>query len=371
MEKNYLIYTTVTVWDEPPRARHQVANELKEDGVVYFVETNKVGKPRIELRKAEDNVVVITPYFPVVYKARYRTPVLNEIYHKWLLKKIKQLEVDFDIVVTFDYTAPGIHDYFDNVLFYCVDDNVGSGNFNPFFINYYHTRTEAAVARKAKVCICSSDYMGKKIGAYNPNTYVVPLGAPQIDVGGLQLKEKQDQLPTLGLVGYLDQKNVDMNLICQLMEKFRLIFIGPVSEVNKEKLAIYPNAEFVGPKTGEALYDSLRRADVCIAPYDPAKLNKGATPNKLWLYLALGKPCVVTNMPNIANWDLGDKLVYRCENKDFIQRCLDAYCDDNPELALARVELARNNSWKHRVEQVKNLFYSKVDAPAAPGALAA
>ncbi len=361
--KNYLVYTIVTVWDEPPRARHQVTNELKADGVVYFVERNRVGRPRIEMRKAEDNVVIITPYFPVLYKARYRTAVLNEFYHNWLLKKIRQLEIDFEMVISFDYTAPAIHKYFDNVVFYCADDNVGFGNFNPFFINMYHTKTERLVASRAKACIVTSEYMGTKIGKYNGNTHVIPLGAPQIDFKGITAPLKDKPLPTLGIVGYLDY-NMDMNLLYELLEKFPTIFIGPVSDANRQKLARFSNAQFVGPKTGKDLYEWLSKADVCIAPYDVSKLNKGATPNKLWLYMALGKPAVVTNMPNIRNWEFDDKLVYKCDNTHFIECCIRAYQDDTHELALKRQEVAKANSWSNRVEKMKEIFYASRPKPA-------
>jgi glycosyltransferase involved in cell wall biosynthesis len=355
--KNYLVYTTVTIWNEPPRARHQVTNELKEEGKVYFVERNRVGRPRIEVTQVEDNVVVVTPYFPVLYKVRYRTPGLNEIYHNWLLRKIKDLNINFEMVISFDYTAPAINKYFDNVVFYCADDNVGFGNFNPFFINNYHTRTEKLVAQKAKACIVTSDYMGLKIGNYNVNTHVVPLGAPLIDYFDLTSPEKKNELPTLGIVGYLDN-NLDISLLFDLLETFPMIFIGPISEANKQKLAKYKNAQFVGPKTGKDLHEWLSKADVCIAPYDISKLNKGATPNKLWLYLALGKPCVITDMPNLKSWHFDDKIVYKCNREEFINRCIQAYKDNSLELALKRIEVAKSNSWKNRVEKIKSIYYT-------------
>jgi hypothetical protein len=119
----------------------------------------------------------------------------------------------------------------------------------------------------------------------------------------------------------------------------------------------YPKAELVGIKTGNALYETLERADVCIAPYDVKKLNKGATPNKLWLYLALGKPAVVTNMPNMESWVFEEKLVYKCNNDCFIDKCMEAYKDDSLELRLKRVEVAKNSSWSNRVAKMKELFY--------------
>ncbi|RYZ15720.1 MAG: glycosyltransferase, partial [Chitinophagaceae bacterium] len=358
----YLIYTTVTCWDEPPRARHQVAQELRKDGPVYFVEKNRTGRPRIEVREAEPNVFVITPYYWLDYRVRYRTPLINERYHRWLLGQIRSLGVPFELVVSFDYTAPGIHRFFDNVIFYCADDNVGFGNFNPFFINRYHTNTERAVASRARLCVVTSDYMKEKIGRYNPATHVVPLGAPLVDFQLSAFKHREG-LPVLGLVGYLDY-NLDYDLIDALLQEFIIHFIGPASPANQERLSRHPNARLLGAKTGPDLYRALQDVDCCIAPYDESKLNKGATPNKLWLYLAMGKPAVVTNIPNIRSWQFDEGLVYKCVNEDFVATCRRACAEDRPERVQERVALARSNSWEARIRTIKDLYYSTHAAPA-------
>jgi hypothetical protein len=355
---NYLIYPTVTSWDEPPRARHQVAQELVKDGVVYFVEKNRTGRPRIEVRAVAPNLFVITPYFWIDYRVRYRTPGINEAYHNWLLRSIKDLGVHFDMVFCFDYTAPAIHRYFDNVIFYAVDDNVGFGKFNPFFVNRYHTRTEREVASRSRLCIVSSEYMGEKIRRYNPETHVVLLGAPQINYTPDTSRRERKGLPVLGLVGYLDS-NMDYELIDLLLLHFEIHFIGPASEANRKRLSQSPNAKLLGPKTGEELYRCLQDVDACIAPYDVRLLNKGATPNKLWLYLAMGKPAIVTEMPNTRNWRFEEGLVYQCSNDRFLECCQQAVRDDKEQLARKRIELARANSWEARMETVRRLYHEK------------
>lgn len=353
-EKKYLIHTLATVWNEPPRARHQVANELKKEGKVYFVEKNKIGIPRIEVRAVEPNVIVITPYFLLDYRIRYRTPGINELYYKWLFRSIKGLDIDFDLVITFDFTAPEIHQHFNNIIFYSADDNVGLGSFTPKLVTNYHTRTEKEVADKAALCIVTSEYMLTKIKHYNPSTFLVPLGAPEI-IKPVVFKEHQDTTPVLGLVGYLD-KNMDYHLLRRLLEKFKIIFIGPISEKAKKIFSKNPNAVFVGIKTGNELYSLLETIDVCIAPYDVNIINKGLTPNKLWLYLAMGKPVVVTNIPNIKNWNFKEKVIYKCNNDQFIENCLKAHNENSVELAYERVEVAKNNTWNKRVENIKKLF---------------
>lgn len=353
---NYLIYTIVTEWNEPPRARHQLAYEFKKDGVVYFVEKNKTGLPRLEIKKVEENVFVLTPFFPVDYRIRYRTPIINRVYQSWLLKRIRKLNVPFEIVITFDYTAPEINKFFNNVLFYCADDNVGFGNFNPTFINNYHNKTERKVAEGCKLCVVTSDYMFDKIKAYNPKTFNIPLGSPEINLKVITTRDKKGASPHLGLVGYLDS-NLDDTLLDQLLHKYKITFIGPASNETKARMKAYPNATLLGPKTGDDLYKELQKVDVCIAPYDIKKVNKGATPNKLWLYLAVGRPCVITKIPNIRSWIFENDLVYICDNKDFEEKCLLAFQQDNQFLTLKRIETAKQSSWYNRVQQIKELFY--------------
>jgi exopolysaccharide biosynthesis WecB/TagA/CpsF family protein len=354
--KNYLVYTLVTAWNEPPRARHQVAYEFAKDGVVYFIERSVTGSRGISIKKMPDNVIVITPSYPINYKMRYRVKAINENYHKWLLSEIKLWNIDFEMVINFDYTATAINRYFDNVIFYSADDNVGFGKFNPGFINRYHKQAEQQVAEGAKICIATSEYMKHKISAFNKYTYLVPLGAPVIRNLKLPEIKNQDKLPVLAIAGYLDS-NLDHNLLEKLLAEFKIIFIGPVNKKNSARLKQYPNAVFAGIKTGDALYECILQADVCIAPYDISKINKGATPNKLWLYLALGMPSVITSMPNIENWVFEDKLVYICNNNVFVEKCIEAHQGNNKNIVRSRVKMAEENTWYQRVKLVKEIFY--------------
>jgi glycosyltransferase involved in cell wall biosynthesis len=331
-----------------------VTNELKKEGTVYFVEKNKVGLPRIEMKKVEENVITLTPYFPVDYRLRYRIAVINNLYYKWLFRCLKEKNNSFDLVITFDFTAPEIHKHFKNIIFYSADENVGLGRFTPKFVTSYHTRKEKEVAEKSKLCIVTSEYMLSKIRKYNESTFFIPLGAPEI-TQPVTFNKKKAQIPVLGLVGYLD-KNMDYRLLRRLLKKFRIIFIGPISEKAKKDFLEYPNAEFVGVKTGDELYRLLQTIDVCIAPYDISIINKGLTPNKLWLYLAVGKPVVVTDIPNIRNWEFKPKLIYRCTNDRFGDMCMLAHDEDNIDLVRARREIAKDNSWNKRVEKIKQLF---------------
>ena len=74
----YLI-NTITAWDEPPRARHQVAEAIAKNNEVIFIARNERGKPRIETSIINENLTVITPFFPIDYRLRYRLTIIKVI----------------------------------------------------------------------------------------------------------------------------------------------------------------------------------------------------------------------------------------------------------------------------------------------------
>ena len=131
----YLIFT-ITSWDEAPRARHQVTQGLLDAGhEVYFVQKNKVGFPRITYETDGDFTLINTWFFPG-YKFRFRVPFINEMYQKWLFRKVKAKLGDL-FVITFDFTAHKLPSYFSNYIYYCNDDIVGNSTVKSALVDKY------------------------------------------------------------------------------------------------------------------------------------------------------------------------------------------------------------------------------------------
>jgi len=357
--RNFLIYTSLTTWAEPPRSRHQITSELKKLGTVYFIERAKVGLPKIEFRQVEDNVWVISPTFFVDYRVRYRTPGINELYHEWLIRTVKRKKIPFEIVFTFDHTSYRINKHFDNVIYYCGDDFIGNAKMKLAVVNNYHSFIEKQLAAASKLCIVTSEFLLGKLSAVNSNTHIVALGAPSVDTSVPRFNVPIEKQPVLGLVAFINRR-MPLTLLDELLKTFKIVLIGPADESIQKRYEGNTNANFVGSKKDEALYEALNQVDVCIAPYDENIVNKGLTPNKLWLYAALGKPCVVTDVPNIKNWNFGEGLIYKSQNIDFAQSCLDAHLHNNQVLFESRITLAKKNSWFNKVNEIINLYNTPV-----------
>jgi len=67
---------------------------------------------------------------------------------------------------------------------------------------------------------------------------------------------------------------------------------------------------FAGELKGQSLITELKKIDVGLALYNLNRVNKGTTSNKLWQYLAMGKPVVVSNLPNLRDNFFPAKSVY-------------------------------------------------------------
>ncbi len=350
---------TLTAWDEPPRARHQVARALAPHGPVVFVTRNGTGAPGLSERTVEDGITLLEPSWPLDYRVRYRLPVVNDLYQRWLLDRVARRHRDAR-VVCFDHTAAPLRRYFPDYTYFCNDDFIGNSKVRVPMADAYHRRTEAAVARHARTVLATSPYLVDKLRGYNPNAHELQLGAPSIRDELLAECRGVERGPGLqvGLVGFMG-KRTSADLMNRLTagEDIHLTLVGPVDPGFRERIAHPERVSFRGVLTGDDLYRAIAGFDVCIAPYDLAVINKGVTPNKMWQYLAVGRPVVITNLPNLAERDFPDRCVYVARNDDeFVELVRRADSEDAPEAVDRRIALARENSWDRRIERLLELM---------------
>lgn len=346
--KKFVIYTR-TPWKEAPRARHQFAEALSKFYKVVFIEANKVGFPRVRKNVVKDNLEVWTPYFPIDYRARFRTPFINEIYQMWLFNNISSA----DYVVTFDHTAHFLVYVKVPFLYYCNDDHIKS--YGLPFLKTYFKLTEKKVIKNAKACFATSDYLYEKLKENNPNTFKSLLGAPKVIHNTSDVKVQNKGKIKVVLVGFINKAKYSFLLFKQLLSdsKIELHVIGDVHSELREQLEIYSNYYCHGVLKGEMLNTLLRDMDVGIAPYDLDKQDEGGTPNKLWLYLANGLPVVISELKNIKNWQFPDHYVYKIkDNNLFKQSIIQAKKDDSDLLRRERHGFSQENTWEQRVKEI-------------------
>ena len=350
---------TITGWNEPPRARHQVARALARRGEVVFVARNKVGAPGLNEVKVEPGITIIEPSWPVDSRIRYRLPGLNHLYQSWLLRNLRRRYRE-PRVIAFDHTASALRRYFPDYLYFCNDDLIGNSKIKFVIADLYHRHTEKLVASHARAIVATSPYLVDKLSRYNPRVHELPLGAPSFSdeqLAGYPHEWRKAGLH-LGLVGFMG-KRTPIALLKRLLalDGASLSLIGPVDRGFAESLDLRgeerDRVRFLGVLTGDELLREIANFDVAIAPYNPQYVNRGGTPNKLWQYLAVGRPTVVTSLPAMAHWSFPDGCVYVADDEDdFVRLVGKARAEDSPELANRRIACARENSWDRRIDRL-------------------
>ncbi len=361
------LLNTMTHWEEPPRARHQVATALSKEHKVVFVAANKIGFPTLVIRKIHDNLSIIVPYFPIDSRIRYRFPILNELYQNWLFHKLIREYKDYEII-NFDFTATRIYKFFPRVIYYCNDSfSTISKHINPVIIANYHRRCESEVARKARFCIAVSELIKENLRKYNPNSYEIPLGSPNIDEYNISINfQPERNLPIrVGFVGFIKTLNLSYNIINLLLEdeQLKLTLIGPVEDDFLDHVEKRDKLDHKGPLTGKALFEEINKFDVTIAPYSSRLIkdsNSGSgTGSKIYQYFSLGKPVVISSMAGLSKLKLAEKVLYiaktESEFRDLVHK---AFQENTTELIRERIRFAKDNTWDKRMSELID-FYSK------------
>ena len=294
------LFNTRTDWDEPPRARHQLAIALAKKNKVVFIAINKTGKPSLEITNVNKNLKVITPSWHINGKVVYRIPIINEFYQIWLFSKLKKIYVNFAII-NFDPSASLIHKYFCNVVYFCSDNFLNSKRSKSILVSIYIALTQKIVAKHAQFCLGVSYYLKDILLKYNQNSHLFLTAAPNLNSDVIQFKKEDKESINIVYVGWLFKLNQQWIHELANNKNCTIYLIGPNKHVNIEGFQTNSNIIITGAKKGNELYSYIKKADVCIAPYstDQDTEEVYTMPNKFWLYLIFGKPIVTCEIKNL------------------------------------------------------------------------
>lgn len=163
--------------------------------------------------------------------------------------------------------------------------------------------------------------------------------------------------PIIGYGGTIQENRIDINLIEHLAKanpNKSIVMIGPVwpgvQPLIDANLKKYPNVHFLGRKSYQEAPAYYSHFDVAIIPHLVNDFNKYTDPLKLYDYLSLGKPVVATAGQGLEQFS---EVVSIAKNADeFNEAIRNALANDSKELADKRKQVAYENRWEVRVEEM-------------------
>ena len=202
-----------------------------------------------------------------------------------------------------------------------------------FFVNHKMMREETSQCRKAVFLDHGVDFERFATAAQSP--FVPP------EMRGLSR-------PIIGFFGDLDGGIVDLDLICDVVDRLRdrrFVFVGGNS-LGTAWLAGRPNVTLIPRRPYEMIAHYGKCFDVALMPWQQNDWIDRCNPVKLKEYLALGKPVVSTPFSELDQYD---GQVYRAAGADaFAEAIRLALAEDSTERARARQEWVRGASWESR-----------------------
>lgn len=212
----------------------------------------------------------------------------------------------------------------------------------------------------------------------NPNTYFIP-NAVDFDLFHKVLDPETTipsevaglKRPIIGYVGWLGHQ-IDVDLLLRVAEVYSncsLVLVGP-DEIPKDarlrRLRAMPNVHFLGRKELRSLPGYLKAFDVALIPYVLAGYTLTAYPLKLHEYLAAGRAVVTTALPELQPYS---HVVRIAETHDeFIHQISEALHDNSPQAIEARVAVARENTWDHRIAEIYRVLQHHLPTTAKESA---
>jgi glycosyltransferase involved in cell wall biosynthesis len=388
-----IIYLGVDNWDGLWRNRQQFMSMLATQNKVLFVEGRPFGPRRIlsglhrgelglsdlrrpSLQRISENLHTFRyPIWAPISSARFPfnqlTGIVRRLFLRWVLQK---LQISEPIVwvhhprmidLVNDIPSPRL------LLYHVVDEYTAYPCVTPARRRRIEEREKEMMAFVDAVIVVSKKlYEAKR--PFNPNTYLVPNGVNyEAYTAALADPYLPDDLrviktPRLGYSGLIgDRLNLTvLKELAQQNPQWSLVLLGEV-DVSQQietwrAMRALPNVHYLGLVGISQVPHYVKGFQVGLIPYLQNRETEHVSPIKLYDYLAAGLPVASVDIPAVREFSQHIHLANGPHG--FSQAVRTALADTAPERRQARREVAAQNSWEARVEQLSDLIQAQLVA---------
>ncbi len=380
LEDDSLVYFGPEPWDGLWRNRHQLLSVFARRNRVLYVEPRAHLRPAIRaawnerslgLRKplceeVRGNLFVFhTPRLAPVSGNRLVATLTRAVRHRLLRGTLRRLGMDRPIAW---FSRPNMFDLVGVcqerlVIYHVVDEYASYGNKTEAEKQRIYAAERRMLALVDLVVVVSPPLLAAK-RSLHPNTYLVPnavnyeaFSQAMSDDGPLPSDITRLPRPIIGYSGLISGR-LDLELLADIAQEhpqWSLALVGVVQDQKcrgaMERLRGLPNVHWLGYKAVDRVPYYIKAFDVCLIPYRGGEEAVHIDPLKLYDYLACGKPVVSVDIPAVRPFA---DVVYIAEDKGTFVRYIGEALQENGSLVPRRLDIARQNTWEARVEQLSS-----------------
>ena len=347
----------------------------------------KAGAGRLSPRRTErsDNLVLYRPshLFPRFYRTREGLNSVSTALRMWEIRRTLRArnwngrrvayvwQPDFvDVLGRLDEAVSVFHchDYYP-----ALQPEGPQGKVHPEVAERRIRQLESCL-QKADLVVTASEAIADQMRAHHDRDYQVVENGVNFEVvnAGLQApcpaELEQIPRPIVGCIGRINQK-IDCRLLLDIAlarPDWSVLLMGPVvSRLPLEQQSAFdaflaaPNTFYIEGRPWNELPPYFAQLDVGLMPYRMDGIwTRFGFPLKFYEYLAVGKPTVSSKLLPLEKYQSVVHLAEGVEQwVEMIERSLE---DPGPAVKAQRIELAEQNSWKNRSEQIINMICDRI-----------
>lgn len=396
LRDQHIFILGTTKFDGPDQSTSfNIAKELSKNNIVYYIDypitwkdiLNRKNSKLIKARKklfspfsngivasgiANLKIIISPPLISINFLPEGRCYRLmlrfNEMLIRWRIRKCIEVNniKDFIYINSFNFHYPNIIDSLKPSLsiYHCVDPMIMPYDMKHGIIS------EDELVMKSDLVICTSKMLYEEKKKQNPNTYFIP-NAADIKQGEKSLGNdfilnehlSEIKKPIIGYAGSIERR-FDYTLLKEVIDANpdkSFVFAGSLMpEFVPEWFFNTENLHYIGRLPFEELPGLIKGFDIAIIPFKKDIVSRTIFPLKLFEYLGAGKPVIATDFnPDLEEFTHG--LVSFCADaKSFNQSIEDTLKAESPSLIQARVNIAKENTWEKRGEEIATLIFNNL-----------
>lgn len=314
-----------------------------------------------EKRRENLYIFPLIKFIPIKYRLLRRFNYLLNIPR--VKKQIKKLKMDESILWIYSPDAVTFVGKLNEkvVLYDCVDEYTAQPYYQKNFIGI--EKDEIELLGKSHYVFTCSPYLQQKKRKFNKNTFFIANVADYEHFSksqGKKIPVPQDILsisnPIIGFIGAIDTYKLDFALIQKLAERnpnLSIVLIGGKGEAEKRaNIKLFKkrkNIYLLGKKDYDILPNYIKAFDVAVIPYVNNEYTKSCAPLKLFEFLSLGKPVVVSGISIIE--ELKEVIIYTKNYDEFKKAIEDSLRNDTQENKNRRIDFAKKYTWEKKIEK--------------------
>lgn len=355
-----------TRWDEPPRMRHDVTQQLMRWFNVLFVELFPAYRTDGKLNTVDDRLIVYSPqtWFLPNVRLYANEPLthhlLNLSYVKLILKNIKKFASNTCILFNFAYDFPEIMN--EPVFIYkgyiCNDEFPKMHSRSRIPLKRYYQlhlfqNYENQVARSATQCFTCHRPLHDKLSLAGGKVEYLFHANPYKEIINAKQKSNRDKIH-VGFAGYINYRILsDWFLEVLKQDDMILHLIGTPEKGYERQFENYNNVRLHTHLSHSKFKEKIGQMDVLTMPYNPniPEVRIMTTNSKTFQCIAAGRPLVISDMPNY--YEFPDGVIYIAHSAtDFVKKIREAHAEDCDKFRKLRAKISSDNTWDKRGEQL-------------------